>query len=94
MARLVVLFAILAGVVAATVVAVRHRGPAPGHHVPGGILMGQPGLYDKLAGILMGSLIRGIAADVAAGSRREPGYSTSAAGRATSRSGWPTWVSR
>ena len=67
MARLVVLFAILAGVVAATVAAVRHRGPAPGHHVPGGILMGQPGLYDKLTGILMGSLIRGIAADVAAG---------------------------
>ena len=67
MARLVVLFAVLAGVVAATVAAVRHRGPAPGHHVPGGILMGQPGLYDKLTGILMGSLIRGIAADVAAG---------------------------
>ena len=67
MARFVVLCAILAGVVAATAAAVRHRGAAPGHDVPGGILMGQPGLYDKLTGILMGSLIRGIAADVAAG---------------------------
>ncbi len=68
MTRPVVLFAILAGVVAATVAVVRHRGAAPGHHVPGGILIGQPGVYDKLTGILMGSLIRGIAADVAAGS--------------------------
>ena len=69
MARLGVLIAILAGVVAATVAAVRHRGSASGHEVPGGILMGQPGVYDKLTGILMGSLIRGIAADVAAGSQ-------------------------
>jgi SAM-dependent methyltransferase len=68
MARLVVLFAILAGVVAAAVAAVRHRGAAPGREVPGGILMGQPDVYDTLTRILMGSLFRGIAADVAAGS--------------------------
>lgn len=69
MARLGVLIAILAGVVAAAVAAVRHRDAAPGREVPGGIVMGQPGVYDKLTGILMGSLIRGIAADVAAGSQ-------------------------
>ena len=68
MARLGVLIAILAGVAVATVAAVRHRGGHLGHQVPGGILMGQPGVYDKLTGILMGSLVRGIAADVAAAS--------------------------
>ena len=69
MARLGVLIAILAGVAAATVAAVRHRGGHVGHQVPGGILIGQPGLYNTLTHSLMGSLIRGIAADVAAGSQ-------------------------
>ncbi len=38
MARLVVLFAILAELGAAAVAAVRHRGAAPSREVPGGIL--------------------------------------------------------
>ena len=65
MARLLLLLAMLAGLVAAAVAAIRHRGAAQGREVPGGILMGQPGVYDSLTHLLMGSLFRGIAADVA-----------------------------
>jgi SAM-dependent methyltransferase len=66
MVRLGMLLAVLAGAVAATIAVVRHGGTAMGRHVPGGILMGRPGVYDTLSGILLHSLFRGIAADVAA----------------------------
>ena len=68
MARVGMLLAILAAVVVAVVAAVRHRGGSLGRQVPGGILIGQPGTYDTLTGILLGSLFRGVAADVAAAS--------------------------
>ena len=65
MTRRWILAAIVAGVVAASIAAVRHRGP---RHVPGGILIGQPGAYDTLTRILLRSLFNGIAADVAVSS--------------------------
>jgi ubiquinone/menaquinone biosynthesis C-methylase UbiE len=46
---------------------VRHRrGPATGHRVPGGILIGDAVAYDNLSRLLLGSFVRGIAADVTA----------------------------
>ncbi len=63
-------FVILLGAVvaAAAVVVVRHgRGDARGRKVPGGIVIGDARLYDALSHrILLGSLFRGIAADIAA----------------------------
>jgi SAM-dependent methyltransferase len=58
---------ILAGAAAATVAVLRHgRHAAQGHTVPGGILVGHAGVYDALSRLLLGPLIDGIAADVAA----------------------------
>jgi SAM-dependent methyltransferase len=58
---------ILAGAAAATVAVVRHgRRAARGHTVAGGILIGHAGAYDTLSRLLLGPLIDGIAADVAA----------------------------
>lgn len=60
-------FVLLSGAAAATVAAVRHRrGPATGHRVPGGILIGDAVAYDTLSRLLLGSFVRGIAADIAA----------------------------
>jgi SAM-dependent methyltransferase len=60
-------FVLLSGAAAATVAAVRHRrGPATGHRVPGGILIGDAVAYDNLSRLLLGSFVRGIAADVTA----------------------------
>jgi SAM-dependent methyltransferase len=58
---------ILAGAAAAAVAAMRHgRRVARGHTVAGGILVGDAGVYDALSRFLLGSLVEGIAADVAA----------------------------
>jgi hypothetical protein len=58
---------ILAGAAAATVAVLRHgRRAAQGHWVPGGILIGDAGVYDTLTRLLLGPLIGGIAGDVAA----------------------------
>jgi len=63
-------FVILLGAAAAaaTVAVVRHgRGAATGRRVPGGILMGDAVSYDNtLSRLVLGSLFRSIAADVAA----------------------------
>ena len=59
--------AILAGAAAAAVAVLRHgRRAARGHTVAGGILIGHAGVYDTLSRLLLGPLIEGIAADVAA----------------------------
>jgi SAM-dependent methyltransferase len=59
--------AILAGAAAATVAVMRHgRQAARGHTVAGGILIGHAGVYDTLSRLLLGPLIEGIAADIAA----------------------------
>jgi SAM-dependent methyltransferase len=61
--------AILAAAAAAAVViaALRHRGGALDRRVPGGIVVANPGAYDALSHrLLFGSLLRPIAADVAA----------------------------
>lgn len=59
--------AILVGAVAAGLVAARlAHAPKLGRDVPGGTLMGSAGVYDKLTGLLLGSLYDSIAADVAA----------------------------
>lgn len=43
----------------------RYGGTALGRRVPGGILIGDAGAYDRLSGFLLGSLYGSIAADVA-----------------------------
>jgi SAM-dependent methyltransferase len=59
--------AILAGAAAAAAAVLRHgRRAARGHTVAGGILIGHAGVYDTLSRLLLGPLIDGIAADVAA----------------------------
>ena len=59
--------AILAGAAAGAVAVLRHgRRAAQGHTVAGGILIGHAGVYDTLSRLLLGPLIDGIAADVAA----------------------------
>jgi SAM-dependent methyltransferase len=58
---------ILAGAAAAAVAVMRHgRRAAQGHRVPGGILIGDAVVYDALSRLLLGSLVKRIAADVAA----------------------------
>jgi SAM-dependent methyltransferase len=57
----------LAGAAAAALAVLRQgRHAAQGHTVPGGILVGHAGAYDALSRLLLGPLIDGIAADVAA----------------------------
>ena len=59
--------AILAGAAAVAVAVLRHgRRTGRGHTVAGGILIGHAGVYDTLSRLLLGPLIDGIAADVAA----------------------------
>ena len=59
--------AILAGAAAGAVAVLRHgRRAAQGHTVAGGILIGHAGVYDTLSRLLLGPLIDGIAANVAA----------------------------
>jgi hypothetical protein len=60
--------AILAGAAAVAVAVMRHgRRAARGHTVAGGsILIGHAGGYDTLSRLLLGPLVDGIAADVAA----------------------------
>jgi SAM-dependent methyltransferase len=59
--------AILAGAVAAGVATLRHgRHAAPGHRIPGGILIGDADADDTLNRLLLGSFADRTAADVAA----------------------------
>jgi SAM-dependent methyltransferase len=59
-------FLIVAGAAAAAVAIMRHgRHSTRGHHVPGGILIGDAAVYDRLSRLLLGSLFEGIAVDVA-----------------------------
>ena len=58
---------ILLGAAAAAIAVVRHgQRAATGHRVPGGILIGDPVVYDALSRLLLGPLYRPIAANVAA----------------------------
>jgi SAM-dependent methyltransferase len=60
-------FVILLGAAAAAVAVVRHgRRTARGHRVPGGILIGDVGVYDALSRLLLGPFFGRIATDVAA----------------------------
>jgi SAM-dependent methyltransferase len=58
---------ILAGAAATALVVLRRgRHAARGHHVPGGILIGDAVLYEALSRLLLGPFLTRIAADVAA----------------------------
>jgi 2-polyprenyl-3-methyl-5-hydroxy-6-metoxy-1,4-benzoquinol methylase len=58
---------LLAGAAAAAVAVMRRsRHAARGHTVAGGSLIGHAGLYDSLSRLLLGPLVKHIAADVAA----------------------------
>jgi SAM-dependent methyltransferase len=58
---------LLAGAAAGAVAVLRHgHRAARGRQVPGGILMGDAVVYDTLSRLLLGSLVRRIAGDVAA----------------------------
>jgi SAM-dependent methyltransferase len=60
-------FVILLAAAMAAVAVVRHgRRTASGHRVPGGILIGNVGIYDALSRLLLGPFFGRIAADVAA----------------------------
>jgi SAM-dependent methyltransferase len=60
-------FVMLLGVAAAAVAVLRHgRHAAAGHQVPGGILIGDAVVYDRLSRLLLGPFHGGIAANVAA----------------------------
>jgi SAM-dependent methyltransferase len=60
-------FVILLGAAVAAVAVVRHgRRAGRGHRVPGGILIGDAGVYDALSRLLLGPFLARIAADVAA----------------------------
>jgi SAM-dependent methyltransferase len=59
-------FVMLFGAAAAAALAVvRHGRRATGRTVPGGILIGDAGVYDTMSRLLLGSLVRRIAADIA-----------------------------
>lgn len=65
--RRTVMILLGAATAAVAVAAVRHvRGAAVGRDVPGGILIGDAGVYDALSRHVLGSFFSGIAADVAA----------------------------
>ncbi|HZA60214.1 MAG TPA: class I SAM-dependent methyltransferase [Actinomycetota bacterium] len=64
--RFVILLGAAAAAAAAAVAAVRHRRDAGDRRVPGGILVGDAGVYDTLGGLVLGSFYARIAADVAA----------------------------
>jgi hypothetical protein len=58
---------LLAGMAAAAVAVVRHgRRAARGHQVPGGMLIGDGFVDDTLSRLLLSSLLKGIAGDIAA----------------------------
>lgn len=63
-------FGLLGAAAAVGVVVSRHRGAARGHAVPGGMLMNDALSYDRMSRLLLGSLFRSIAADVAASTPR------------------------
>ena len=61
---------LVAGAAAAAVAVMRRgRHAARGHTVAGGILIGHAGVYDTLSRLLLGPLVKRIAADVAAAVR-------------------------
>jgi hypothetical protein len=62
--------------------------------VAGGILIGHAGVYDTLSRLLLGLLIEGIAADIAAAAPAGAQVLEVAADPGTCRSGWPATRSR
>ena len=73
---------------AAGMAAVRHRGAAMGHRVPGGILIGNAAAYDALSRSLLSSLHGPFAADAAAVARDGARVLEVGCGQATCRSDW------
>lgn len=67
--RILVMLLGAAAAFAAGMAAVRHRGGAMGHRVPGGILIGNGAAHDALSRRLLTSLHGSIAADAAAVAR-------------------------
>ena len=66
MSRIRIIVLVLAAVTVARVAALVRRNHLTGQAVPGGVLIGDAGAYDRLSRMLMGGLFRGIAADIAA----------------------------
>src|SRR5215208_365751 len=64
--KLVILLGAVAAAAAAVAVVRHGRGAAKGRRVPGGILIGDAVAYDEMSRLVLGSLFRSIAADVAA----------------------------
>jgi hypothetical protein len=80
---------LLAGMAAGAVAVLRHgHRAARGHQVPGGILIGDAVLYDALSRLLLGSLLKGIAGDVAAVAPAGARVLEVGADPASCRSGW------
>jgi hypothetical protein len=83
-------FVILAGAAAGALAVLRHgRHAAQGHTVPGGILVSHAGVYHALSRLLLGPLIDGIAADVAAVAPAGTQVLEVGAHPGTCRSSWP-----
>jgi hypothetical protein len=81
---------LLAGAAAGAVAGLRHGHRATrGHQVPGGILIGDAVLYDALSRLLLGSLLKGIAGDVAAVAPAGARVLEVGADPASCRSDWP-----
>ena len=66
MSRIRIIVLVVVALVATGVAALVRRNHPTRHAVPGGVLIGDTGSYDRAARLLMGGLFRGIAADVAA----------------------------
>ena len=62
---------VVVALLATGVAAVVRRNHLTGRAVPGGVLIGDTGSYDRSARLLMGGLFRGIAADVAAAAPKQ-----------------------
>lgn len=66
MSRIRLIVLVVVAVAAARVIATVRRNHLAGRSVPGGILISDAGIYDRISRALFGPFFRGIAADVAA----------------------------
>ncbi len=66
MSRIRIIVLVMVALVATGMAAIVRRNHLTGRAVPGGVLIGDTGNYDRATRLLMGGLFRGIAADVAA----------------------------